>query len=159
MTGGARPVERVSREGAGDASAAEIRGHEGVVQVHGAVVALGVPELRELPAEVREEPVPGGVVLDDGVHRDKIASPLEGRPPPAARVPGPAYLRRIPAEPTLSDAMEFLNFLLILWAGWLVWRRPERERFAFRLLIVSCLVMALLFLVGTHGSLIPGVNL
>ncbi len=55
--------------------------------------------------------------------------------------------------------MEFLNFLLILWAAWLVWRRPERERLAFGLLVVSCLLMALLFLIGTHGSLVPGVNL
>ena len=55
--------------------------------------------------------------------------------------------------------MEFLNFLLILWAAWLLWRRPERERLAFGLLIVSCLLMALLFLIGTHTSLVPGVNL
>ena len=55
--------------------------------------------------------------------------------------------------------MEFLNFLIILAAGWLVWRRPERERLAFGLLVAACLLMALLFLVGTHGSLVPGVNL
>jgi uncharacterized membrane protein len=55
--------------------------------------------------------------------------------------------------------MEFLNFVLILATGWLVWRRPERERLAFALLLASCLLMALLFLVGTHGSLVPGVNL
>ncbi len=55
--------------------------------------------------------------------------------------------------------MEFLNFVLILCAAWLVWRRPERERTAFILLVVSCALMALLFLVGTHGSLVPGVNL
>ena len=55
--------------------------------------------------------------------------------------------------------MEFLNFLLMLWAGWLVWRRPQRERLAFTLLLVSCVLMALLFLVGTHTSLLPGVNL
>jgi len=55
--------------------------------------------------------------------------------------------------------MEFLNFLLILWAAWLVWRRPERERLAFTLLLVSCLLMAVLFLIGTHTSLVPGVNL
>lgn len=55
--------------------------------------------------------------------------------------------------------MEFLNFLLILTAAWLVWRRPEREKLAFRLLLVSCALMALLFLVGTHTSLVPGVNL
>lgn len=55
--------------------------------------------------------------------------------------------------------MELLNFLLILWAAWLVWRRPERERLAFRLLVISCVIMAALFLVGTHGSFVPGVNL
>jgi len=55
--------------------------------------------------------------------------------------------------------MEFLNFLLMLWAAWLVWQRPERERFAFGLLIASCLLMALLFLVGTHTAFVPRVNL
>jgi len=55
--------------------------------------------------------------------------------------------------------MEFLNFLIILTAAWLVWRRPERERLAFRLLVLSCVLMAVLFLIGTHGSLVPGVNL
>lgn len=59
----------------------------------------------------------------------------------------------------IVPAMEFLNFLLILWAGWLIWRRPEKERLAFRLLLASCLLMALLFLIGTHTSLVPGVNL
>jgi uncharacterized membrane protein len=56
-------------------------------------------------------------------------------------------------------AMEFLNFVIILWAALLVWRMPEREGLAFTLLVVSCLLMALLFLVGTHGSFVPGVNL
>ena len=55
--------------------------------------------------------------------------------------------------------MEFLNFLIILWAAWLVWKRPQRERLAFTLLLVSCVLMALLFLIGTHTSLLPGVNL
>lgn len=55
--------------------------------------------------------------------------------------------------------MELLNFLIILGAAWLVWRRPERERLAFGLLVAGCLLMALLFLIGTRGSLLPGVNL
>jgi uncharacterized membrane protein len=55
--------------------------------------------------------------------------------------------------------MEFLNFLIILLAGWMVWQRPERETLAFKLLMASCVLMALLFLIGTHGSLVPGVNL
>jgi len=58
-----------------------------------------------------------------------------------------------------QDTMEFLNFLIILAAAWLVWRRPERETLAFRLVLASCVLMALLFLIGTHGSLVPGVNL
>ena len=55
--------------------------------------------------------------------------------------------------------MEFLNFVIILVTAWLLWRRPERERLAFGLLIVSCVLMAVLFLIGTHTSLVPGVNL
>ena len=55
--------------------------------------------------------------------------------------------------------MELLNFLIILGAAWIIWRRPERERLAFTLLVVSCLLMALLFLIGTHTSFVPGVNL
>ena len=55
--------------------------------------------------------------------------------------------------------MEFLNFLIILAAAWLVWRRPEREGLAFRLVLVSWVIMAALFLIGTHTSLVPGVNL
>jgi hypothetical protein len=56
-------------------------------------------------------------------------------------------------------AMEFLNYLLILVAGWLLWRRPERERLAFGLLVASAVLMAFLFLVGTRGSLVPALNL
>ncbi|MDH3292482.1 MAG: hypothetical protein OEO20_11165 [Gemmatimonadota bacterium] len=55
--------------------------------------------------------------------------------------------------------MEFLNFLIILVAAWLLWRRPDKERLAFGLLIVSCIIMAVLFLIGTHTSLVPGLNL
>lgn len=55
--------------------------------------------------------------------------------------------------------MEFLNFLIILLAAWLIWRRPQHERLAFGLLVASCILMALLFLLGTHGSFVPGVNL
>jgi len=55
--------------------------------------------------------------------------------------------------------MEFLNLVIILFIAWLVWRRPEKERLAFRLLLVSCALMALQFLIATHGGLLPGVNL
>lgn len=55
--------------------------------------------------------------------------------------------------------MEFLNFLIILLAGWMVWRRPEKENLAFGLLVASCVLMAVIFLMGTKGSLVPGLNL
>jgi heme A synthase len=55
--------------------------------------------------------------------------------------------------------MEFLTYVLILWAGWLLWRRPQRERLAFGLLVAAAALMVLLFLIGTHTSLVPGVNL
>ena len=55
--------------------------------------------------------------------------------------------------------MEFLNFVLILVTVWLLWRRPERERLAFGLLVASCVLMAALFFVGARGSIVPGVNL
>ncbi len=55
--------------------------------------------------------------------------------------------------------MEFLNFFIIVCAAWLLWRRPERERLAFTLLVIGCFLMALCFFIGSHGSLVPGVNL
>jgi hypothetical protein len=55
--------------------------------------------------------------------------------------------------------MEFLNLLISLVAALLVWRRPERERLAFRMMLVSCVIMAILFFIGTHTSVIPGLNL
>ena len=57
-----------------------------------------------------------------------------------------------------DSAVEFLNFLLILAAGSLLLRRPERERLAFGLLVTSCLLMAALFLIGARGSILPGLN-
>ena len=71
----------------------------------------------------------------------------------------PRVTLRPPWQQQTIARMEFLNFLLILWAAWLLWRRPKRERLAFRLLIVSCILMALLFVVGTRTSLVPGVNI
>jgi len=56
------------------------------------------------------------------------------------------------------SAVEFLNFILIFTAGYLVLRRPERQRLAFGLLVTSCLLMAALFLIGARGSILPGLN-
>ena len=57
-----------------------------------------------------------------------------------------------------DPAVEFLNFVLIFTAGYLVLRRPERERLAFGLLVTSSLLMAALFLIGARGSILPGLN-
>lgn len=54
--------------------------------------------------------------------------------------------------------MEFLAFVLLFLSAWLVWRRPEKERFAFGLLVAGLLVMAFTFTLGTRTSLLPGLN-
>ena len=54
--------------------------------------------------------------------------------------------------------MEFLNLVIMFVVGWLVFRRPEKEKLAFRLLVVSVLLMVFLFSVATRTSLLPGVN-
>ena len=72
---------------------------------------------------------------------------------------GPGALRISSQIKEVPGTMEFLNFLIILSAAWLVFRRPEREGLAFGLLLASCVLTAVLFLLGTRGSLLPGVNL
>ena len=57
-----------------------------------------------------------------------------------------------------DPAVKFLNFILIFAAGYLVLRRPEQERLAFRLLVASSVLMAALFLIGARGSILPGLN-
>jgi multisubunit Na+/H+ antiporter MnhC subunit len=54
--------------------------------------------------------------------------------------------------------VEFLNFVLIFAAAYLVLRRPERESLAFGIAILSTGLMVLLFLIGTRTSLLPGLN-
>jgi hypothetical protein len=54
--------------------------------------------------------------------------------------------------------MEFLNFVLILIATWILLRKPEKERLAFRLMVVSLVLMVAIFLIGTRTSILPGLN-
>ena len=54
--------------------------------------------------------------------------------------------------------MEFLNFVLMFGAAWIVWRAPHRERLAFRLLVACTLLMVACFLIATRSSVLPGVN-
>jgi len=54
--------------------------------------------------------------------------------------------------------VEFLNFVLIFATGFLLLRKPEKERTAFALLVTSVLLMAFLFFVGTRSSILPPLN-
>jgi hypothetical protein len=54
--------------------------------------------------------------------------------------------------------VEFLNFILMFTAAWLVLRKPEKERTAFRLLVVSVVLMVAIFSLATRTALLPGVN-
>jgi hypothetical protein len=54
--------------------------------------------------------------------------------------------------------VEFLNFILMFVAAWLVFRKPEKERLAFRLLVASVLLMVCLFSMATRTGVLPGVN-
>jgi hypothetical protein len=54
--------------------------------------------------------------------------------------------------------VEFLNFILMFAAAWLVFRRPGRERLAFALAVASVVLMVVLFSIATRTSLLPGVN-
>jgi hypothetical protein len=57
-----------------------------------------------------------------------------------------------------SNCVEFLNLVLIFAIAFLVLRKPSRERLAFRLLVVSTILMVLLFSMATRTGLLPGVN-
>lgn len=54
--------------------------------------------------------------------------------------------------------MEFLNFVLMFVAAYLVWRKPARERLAFGLLITCTLLMVVCFVIASRGSFLPGLN-
>jgi hypothetical protein len=54
--------------------------------------------------------------------------------------------------------MEFANLTLIFVTAWLVWKRPDREKTAFALLVTSVVLMAFLFFLATRTSILPPVN-
>ncbi len=54
--------------------------------------------------------------------------------------------------------MEFANLLLIFIVAWLVWKRPEKENLAYRLLVIAFLVTAFLYFVGTRTAVLPRFN-
>lgn len=61
----------------------------------------------------------------------------------------------VPAE---EDHVEFLNFCIMFAVAYLLLRTPQKERLAFRLLVVSVLLMVALFSLATRTALLPGVN-
>jgi hypothetical protein len=54
--------------------------------------------------------------------------------------------------------VEFLNFVLMFAAAYIVWRKPNRERLAFGLLVTCTILMVACFLIGTRSAVLPGVN-
>ncbi len=54
--------------------------------------------------------------------------------------------------------MEFLIFVLLFITAFLLWRKPEKERLAFRLLAAGMVLMVMLFLIATRTGILPGVN-
>ncbi len=54
--------------------------------------------------------------------------------------------------------MEFLNLVIVFATALLLWRKPGKERLAFRLLVVSIVLMIFLFELGTRTSILPGLN-
>jgi hypothetical protein len=79
-----------------------------------------------------------------------------GRPDRPCVVPADSW--ELAPDLTLEEDMEFLNFVLMFTAAYILLRRPERERLAFRLLVISVVLMVLLFSIATRTSLLPGVN-
>jgi len=59
---------------------------------------------------------------------------------------------------TQEAHVEFLNFVLIFIAAYLLLRKPKKERLAFSLLVVSVLLMVVLFSIATRTGLLPGIN-
>ena len=54
--------------------------------------------------------------------------------------------------------MELTNLLLIFAAGWLVWKRPDKEALAFGLLLTSAVLTVFLFFRATRTSILPPFN-
>lgn len=54
--------------------------------------------------------------------------------------------------------MELLNLVIIFITAYVVFRKPQKERLAFRLLLVSVLLMVFLFSMATRTALLPGLN-
>jgi len=54
--------------------------------------------------------------------------------------------------------MEFANLTLIFVTAWLVWRKPEREKIAFALLVTSAILTAFLFFLATRSTILPPAN-
>lgn len=54
--------------------------------------------------------------------------------------------------------MEFLNFVLMFVAAYVVWKRPAHERLAWRVLVTCTVLMVACFLIASRGSVLPGLN-
>ncbi len=55
--------------------------------------------------------------------------------------------------------MEFVAYSLVVVSVAIILAKPKWEKWAFRALVVSFVIAALVYLTGVSGSLIPAVNL
>jgi hypothetical protein len=124
-------------------------GHAGLWHGAGAREDEGSGSRVERPPRVMIDS-PGGAVA--GVPPEPARYPLGSLPDRTAC----RKMRDVPL-PT-EEEMEFANFVLMFIAAWLLWRRPEKERLAFRLLLVSVVLMIVLFSIATRSALLPGFN-
>jgi hypothetical protein len=77
---------------------------------------------------------------------------LSGNSPNCSRPDGRTVI------PAKEEHVEFLNLVLLFVIAFLLLRKPEKERLAFRLLVISVLLMMAMFLVATRTAILPGVN-
>lgn len=55
--------------------------------------------------------------------------------------------------------MEFLELLLIFIAIYIVWKKPEKEKLAFGLFILSWVIMVVSYVGHVSSNLLPVMNL
>ncbi len=55
--------------------------------------------------------------------------------------------------------MEFLEYLLVLIAVLLIWRKPQKEGLAFGLLALAVALDFVLWIVASASSWVPGITL
>ena len=94
------------------------------------------------------DPQPFGMDADLVGVQSGVTAVIDQGGPSCMTLPG---FRQFIAEPAKSRVYAFLS-------AYLVFRRPEKERLAYGLLVASVLLTVLLFSIATRTALLPGMN-